>query len=107
LTREVEDELTRALREQKPELLSLGLERLLAEGEKDWIEDSRDLLVALAPYHDCARRLGLDRTGLFDQAAEKGPATLRETVREFGRRRDVTPEAFGFAVVASWPSLLA
>jgi hypothetical protein len=92
------DELSRALRERDEELLLLGLQRVLVECEQEWVKDWRDLLIALAPYHDCARRLGRDPTVLFDQAAAEGPEILRDTVREFGRRRDVTPEAFGFAI---------
>jgi hypothetical protein len=93
------DAPSRALREHAPELLGSGLRRLLVEGEQEWVKDWRDLLVVLAPYHDCARRLGVDPTLLFDAAADEGPATLRDVVRDFGRRRDVTPKAFGFEVV--------
>ena len=89
---------TRALREQSADLLHAGLDRLLAEGEEAWVGDERDLLVALAPYHDCARRLGLDPAAVFEAAAAAAPESLRETVRRFGRRDDVTPEAFGFRV---------
>jgi hypothetical protein len=92
------DELSRALRERDDAVLLLSLQRTIVEGEQEWVKDWRDLLVALAPYHDCARRLGLDPSELFDQAAAEGPEILRDTVREFGRRRDVTPEAFGFAI---------
>jgi hypothetical protein len=31
---------------------------VLIAGEDEWEKDWRDLLVGLAPYHDCARRLG-------------------------------------------------
>jgi hypothetical protein len=89
---------TRALRAQAPEVLRAGLLRLLIEGEDEWVKDWRDLLVGLAPCHDCARRLGLDPVVLFDAVAEEGPPSLREIVRDFGRRTDVTPEAFGYVV---------
>jgi hypothetical protein len=89
---------TRALREQSPEVLRVGLVRLLIEGEDEWIKDWRDLMVAMAPSHDCARRLGLDPVVLFDAAAEEGPRSLRGVVRDFGRRNDVTPEAFAYVV---------
>ena len=41
-------------------MLKSGLLRLLHDGELRWLQDRRDLLVAMAPYHDCARRLELD-----------------------------------------------
>ena len=56
-------------------------------------------MVVLAPYHDCACRLGLDPVKFFENAAAAAPASLRETVVSFGRRDDITPEAFRFAVV--------
>ncbi len=36
---------------------------------------------------------------MFDIVASGAPATLRDAVRTFGRRDDIEPEAFGFAVV--------
>jgi len=89
---------TRALRERDPQRLRGGLARVIAEGEDEWTRDWRDMLLALAPYHDCARRLGLDPRQVFDEAADSSPPALREIVREFGRREDVTPAAFGFYV---------
>jgi hypothetical protein len=71
---------------------------LLVTGEEEWVKDDRDLMMALAPHHDCARRLGADVPALFRRAAAAGPASLRERVEEFGRRRDVSPQAFGFYV---------
>ena len=72
---------------------------MLAAGRSGWSTDPRELQLALAPYHDCARRLGLDPVAVFDQVAEAGPPELRDAVREFGRRDDVTLAAFGSAVV--------
>jgi len=90
--------LTRALRERRPELLREELVGMLIAGEAEWLRDARDLMVSLAPYHHCAAQLQLDVPAVFDAAARAGPATLRSTVKEFGRRTDVTPEAFGFVV---------
>lgn len=90
--------MTRALRGQSAEALCEGLQRLLVEGEEEWLKDWRDFLVALAPYHDCASRLGLDPAVLFSEVAEAGPPALKEVVREFGVRRDITPQEWGFAV---------
>jgi hypothetical protein len=90
--------LTRALRERRPELVREELVAMLIAGEEEWLRDERDLMVALAPYHHCAAQLQLDVPAVFDAAASAGPATVRSTVTEFGRRTDVTPEAFGFVV---------
>jgi hypothetical protein len=92
-----------ALRARSPELLHELLVSDLLDGEQEWLEDPRDLMVALAPYHDCAQRLGLDPAIAFREAAESGPESLREFVTEFGERRDVTPSAFGY-VVAEGPT---
>jgi hypothetical protein len=88
-----------ALRARSPDLLREALSSDLRDGEADWLKDSRDLMVALAPYHDCARRLGLDVAATFRDAADDGPESLRHVVAEFGARNDVTPASFGFAVV--------
>jgi hypothetical protein len=56
-------------------------------------------MLALAVFHDCARRLGVDPIAMFDHAAAScGPQTA-DLVRVFGRRSDITPAAFGFVVV--------
>src|SRR5688500_3806362 len=90
---------SQALRARSPDLLRQALRSDLRDGEADWLKDTRDLMVALAPYHDCARRLGLDVATTFRDAADAGLERLRHVVAEFGARNDVTPEAFGFAVV--------
>jgi hypothetical protein len=66
-----------------------------------WLQDRRDLLVALAPYHDCARRLELDPAAFFGAVADEGPLALGDIVRSFGERSDVTPAAFGYRLVMS------
>ena len=86
---------TSALRSRDPELFLAELREILDDGLADWERDWRDLLVALAPFHDCARRLGLDPAEELDAAAGDGPPALAETVRTLGRRGDVTLEAFG------------
>jgi hypothetical protein len=92
------DEVTRLLRMGDPSLVEADLVDLLVTGEEGWLKDARDLIMALAPHHDCARRLGADVPVLFRRAAAAGPASLRALVEEFGRRTDVTPQAFGFCV---------
>jgi len=92
------DEVTQLLRTGDPSRVEADLVELLLTGEEEWVKDDRDLMMALAPHHDCARRLGADVAALFRRAAAAGPASLRGVVVEFGRRTDVTPEAFGFCV---------
>ena len=89
---------TQLLRAGDPCRVEAELVDLLISGEAEWAKDDRDLMVALAPLHDCARRLGADVPTLFRRAAAQGPAGLRATVEGFGRRTDVTPHAFGFLV---------
>jgi hypothetical protein len=90
------DGATDALRRGSPDALKQGLLRLLNDGELQWLQDRRDLLVAMAPYHDCARRLELDPATFFGAVADEGPLALADLVRSFGERSDVTPSAFGF-----------
>jgi hypothetical protein len=70
----------------------------LRGGQADWLRDSRDLMVVLAPYRDCAVRLGMAVGWSFRAAAWRGPAGLRPVVVAFGRRDDVTLGAFGWAL---------
>ena len=91
---------TEALRARSPDILREALTSDLHDGEAEWLKDFRDLMVALAPYHDCARQLGLDVAATFRGVAEHGPESLRDVVAFFGARDDVTPAAFGFSVVA-------
>jgi hypothetical protein len=98
----VSEGATEALRRGSPALLRAGLLQMLGAGRSQWSADAHELAVALAPYYDCALRLGLDPTPLFDQAAEAGPPEVRDAVRDFGRRQDVRPGAFGY-VLAETP----
>lgn len=69
--------------------------------------DTRDLEWSLAPYHDCASRLGLDPIALFEDAAEAAPRDLRRVVRAFGRAAERSPEAFGGYELVDTPDGLA
>lgn len=90
------NEPTTALRLQSPERLAADLGRLLADLEPEIEIDVRDVLVGLAGYVDCARRLGIDPVALFDAAsADRSPA-MRDLASTFARRSDVTLEAFGW-----------
>ena len=90
-----------ALRARSPQRLHQELVADLWDGEKEWLKDFRDLMLVLAPYHDCARRLGLDVAATFRHAEREGPHGLREVVTEFGARDDVTPQNFGYTVLES------
>jgi hypothetical protein len=94
---------TNALRENSPEVLRTDLLRLLLAYSKQGSGvDTRDVMWSLAPYHDCARRLGLDPAGFFDQVADATTPELRDVVRGFGRRTDTGPEDFGgYALIES------
>ena len=90
---------SRPLRSGSSEELQRAIVADFVEGEPDWVKDSRDLMIVLAPFHDCAQRLGLDVVATFRAAADEGPDSLRSVVAQFGERRDVTPAAFGYSVV--------
>ena len=90
---------TDALRSRSPEKLEASIRDLLSGPEEAQLrEDSRDLMVALAPLHDCARRLGLDPAAVFDAAAEGASPDIAELAREFGRRTDISGDSFAFMV---------
>ena len=89
---------THALRSKDPASLRAGLLRMLMEGGSQWSLDPRDLMVGLAPFHDCARRLGLHPAAFFADVAAQSRPSVAQLVREFGARTDVTPSSFGFVV---------
>jgi hypothetical protein len=88
---------SRALRQRDPDVLRDGLAELLRATDVP-LADSRDLMMCLAPLHDCAVRLGIDPAELFEEFAQGQPGEVAELLRNFGRRDDVTPEAFRFVV---------
>ena len=63
------------------------------------VDDWRDVLIGLAPLHDCARRLGLDPAVVFDKVARTVPEEVVSACFGLGKRTDVTPKAFGYQVV--------
>ena len=90
---------TRIARSGNPGALTAALLDLLLAHEPEYLENPRELMRTLAPYHHCARWLGEDPGEVFDTVAAGAPATLRDAVRTFGRRDDIEPEAFGFTIV--------
>jgi hypothetical protein len=100
LARPIDDEsLTLALREHSPDHLREGLVALISRQGDEEVSDWRDLLMDLAPYHDCARRIGIDRKVLFEWIARKLPPDVAGTVRALGKREEIAPEEFGFTLV--------
>ncbi len=93
-----DEPLTQALREGSVEQLRVGLVGVL-ERQGEAVSDWRDLLMDLAPYHDCARRLGVKPAAVFEWVARKLPADVAGTVRALGHRDQLDPAEFGFAVV--------
>jgi hypothetical protein len=87
---------TRALRARSIALLQDELVQYLRASEP--VVDERDVMVGLALFHDCARRLNADPWVIFDAAAAKVGRELGDLARMFGRRGDITPEAFHFVV---------
>jgi len=76
---------TDALTSRSPEKLEASIRDLLSGLDNAGLrEDSRDLMVALAPLHDCARRIGLDPAAVFDAAAEGASPETAQLARARG-----------------------
>ena len=90
------NEPTTALRRRSPDLLRAALGRALVALEREVEIDYRDVLVGLAVYVDCARRLGVDPVELLDGASAERSVAMRELATGFARRTDVTLDAFGW-----------
>jgi hypothetical protein len=95
----VEHEATAALRDGSVALLEAGFHRHVAaeSAAKGW--DPRDAMIGLAPFIDCARRLGADPAMTLGPIARTGAAWYRETFDGFVVRSDVALEAFGWRIV--------
>ena len=65
--------------------------------------DPRDLMVSLAPLHVAAQDNKLDPASLFGQHAELAPDHISKMLRDFGKRTDVTLEAFGWMLSHTLP----
>jgi hypothetical protein len=92
------EQATLPLRRGSVELLQSELSRYLAIAGPEIEIDVRDVLVGLAPYHDCAVRLGADPVAVFDAASSGLPDAIRELAMEFARRNDITLDAFGWTL---------
>jgi hypothetical protein len=88
-----------ALRSGSTDRLKADLVRYLVASAWRVSVDYRDVLVDLAPYFDCAQRLNIDPVALFDEAAMDFEDDVRELVRTFARRSDISLRAFGWQLV--------
>lgn len=61
-------------------------------------DDARDVMVGLAAYIDCARRLGYDPETVLGPSAASGATWFRELFGLFVRRSDITLDAFGWSL---------
>lgn len=83
-----------ALRERSVDRLREGLLASALSGAIDRPDD-RDFMLAIAPAHFAATRLGVDPAVEFAAIADRiDDARLADLLRTFGARTDVTPEAF-------------
>ena len=80
------------LRDQSRLREGLLLHGVLEQKMGDW----RDDMVGFALYHYAARQLGLDPIELFDEAARYAIPELAALMNKFGRRSDITLNAFGW-----------
>jgi hypothetical protein len=88
-----------ALRTKTPRHLYAGLlAHCLIERE---VLDWRDDMVSFAPYVHVAHVLDVDVTALFDKAAAHAVPELATVMQTFGRRTDITLEAFGWRQVGT------
>jgi hypothetical protein len=58
-------------------------------------EDERDVMVALAPAHVVSQQLGFKTAELFDEAATFAGLGVNDVFKSFGKRKDVTLDAYG------------
>lgn len=93
-------DLSLALREQSQERLTNAFVRFVRVETAHGSPDPRDTMIGLAPFLDCARRLGFDPAFVLGPVAAKlGPGWFQETFEAFVRRPDVNLAAFGWSLV--------
>lgn len=97
----IEREATAALRAGTEARLVEGFDRYVATvlAQHGW--DSRDEMIDLTPFVDCARRLGLEPAAVLAPRVAHAPDWLRDLVPVFAARPDATLETFGWRLVAS------
>jgi hypothetical protein len=100
---------TRAIRSGSAEVPSNELHRPLVDGESAWVRDWRDLLLAPAPLHDCARRLGSIRPASSTKQQPKGPRQSNSTSNASVPAQTSRPLPSAFALTKTsyrfaWPA---
>ena len=85
-----------ALRMRSPTRLEVELHRYLVASEPDVEIDARDVIGGLAPFYDCAQRLGIDPVQLFETASGDLRQSTRELASVFARRSDISLYSFGW-----------
>lgn len=90
---------TRAIRENRPELLRQGLAAAIIANYV--IPDNRRVEVGLAIYYHTAVKLGLRPPDLFAEAAVFAPDDLANRLVAFGNRDDITLKKYGWKEINS------
>jgi hypothetical protein len=91
-------ESTAALRSGSPDVLRAGFDRWVSVEAAAPHGDQRDAMIGIAPFVDCARRLGLDPVDALGAVIEHAPRWLREAFASTTGYADVTLEALGWSV---------
>jgi hypothetical protein len=91
-------ELSEALREKSQERLTKAFAEVVRVESAAGNIDSRDTMVGLAPFLDCARRLGHDPEVLLGPIAKAGAEWFQQLFEGFVRRSDVTLGNFGWSL---------
>jgi hypothetical protein len=98
-TRPLTDYVSAALRERSLDQLEAAFARFVESECSTAASDTRDVMVNLVPFIDCARRLGYDPEETLRATAQSGAAWFEETFRRFVRRSDITLAAFGWSLI--------
>ncbi len=95
----VQRETTTALRERSLDRLKDGFQRYVqaVSGQSGW--DTRDEMINMTPFIDCARRLGHDPALVLGPIAAGGADWLGETFDSFVVRPDLNLATFGWSIV--------
>lgn len=88
-----------ALRRRSAEQLRTGLTDYLVASAPTVGTDFRDVLVGMAPFYDCAERLGMDPVTLFDEASRDLEPEAKALARDFARRSDIDLGSFAWELV--------
>ena len=74
-------------------------EQLAAQAEmRAGFRDRREVMLDLAPFHDCCRRLGLEPADVFADVARSASPDVAAQLLAFGARTDVTLNVFGWVL---------